>query len=196
MPPQSTRGRVTKSCETCGKAFTVAPARAEKRRFCQWSCYAGSAGVLGSCLHCGSSFRASRRQLIDGRGKFCSHKCSNDHRATGHITKYGYLRLSNNGKFYLEHRKIAEDMIGRPLKPNEVVHHDDENKLNNDPSNLKVMTRSEHQKLHLQRKRGWSRLYDKCLMCQTTLHTYAGRGYCRACYHHARNRGLFIVQTQ
>lgn len=48
-----------------------------------------------------------------------------------------------------EHRVVAEEMIGRPLMPNEIVHHLDGNKQNNNPSNLRVMTQSEHVKLHL-----------------------------------------------
>lgn len=46
------------------------------------------------------------------------------------------------------HRVIAEQMIGRPLVKGEIVHHIDGNKHNNDPSNLQVMTQSEHMKLH------------------------------------------------
>lgn len=46
------------------------------------------------------------------------------------------------------HRVVAEEMLGRPLKRGEIVHHIDGNKHNNDPSNLQVMTQSEHMKLH------------------------------------------------
>lgn len=52
-----------------------------------------------------------------------------------------------------EHRVVAEAMIGRPLFSDEHVHHIDGNKHNNSPSNLQVMTRSEHLKLHAMKKR-------------------------------------------
>jgi hypothetical protein len=47
------------------------------------------------------------------------------------------------------HRVFAEAAIGRPLLKNEIVHHLDGNKLNNDLSNLKVMSQSDHMKLHV-----------------------------------------------
>lgn len=46
------------------------------------------------------------------------------------------------------YRYIIEHEIGRKLDKNEVVHHIDHNKNNNDISNLVVMSRSEHTKLH------------------------------------------------
>lgn len=46
-------------------------------------------------------------------------------------------------------RWIAEKLIGRPIRSDEVVHHIDGNRLNNDPSNLLVCTRSWHYSIHL-----------------------------------------------
>lgn len=50
------------------------------------------------------------------------------------------------------HRVVAERKVGRQLKANEDVHHDDEDKRNNTPSNLFVLSRSAHAKLHSQRR--------------------------------------------
>jgi hypothetical protein len=47
-----------------------------------------------------------------------------------------------------EHRLIMERFLGRKLSSNEVVHHKDGNKRNNDINNLEVMSRSKHSKLH------------------------------------------------
>ena len=47
------------------------------------------------------------------------------------------------------HRIAAEKMLGRPLKPGEVVHHIDENKRNNNPDNLMVFSsQKEHAAYH------------------------------------------------
>ena len=44
-------------------------------------------------------------------------------------------------------------MLGRKLKPDEVVHHIDGNKRNNEPSNLKVFeNQAEHARFHMELK--------------------------------------------
>lgn len=75
----------------------------------------------------------------------------------GLTINYKYIYVNKNGYFmncedrnhrYLVHRKVMEEYLGRKLKNNEIVHHKDMNKLNNDISNLEIMSRSEHTKLH------------------------------------------------
>lgn len=71
----------------------------------------------------------------------------------------GYIEITrgpNKGRH--EHDVIMEQAIGRPLLPEEVVHHIDENKTNNELSNLQLMTRSAHAALHrwLRRERNAS----------------------------------------
>ena len=65
-----------------------------------------------------------------------------------------YLRRGRRDDVYRKsggrhvHRTIAEEKIGRPLRPGEIVHHIDHNRQNNHPSNLEVMTQAEHCKAH------------------------------------------------
>ncbi len=47
----------------------------------------------------------------------------------------------------MEHRAVAEEMIGRSLRSDEAVHHINGDKLDNQEENLLVMTRSEHRRL-------------------------------------------------
>jgi hypothetical protein len=64
------------------------------------------------------------------------------------------LRGRGDGKSYPkhmgrhEHRVVAERMLGRKLVKGEIVHHADGNKMNNDQSNLLVMTQGEHMREH------------------------------------------------
>jgi hypothetical protein len=41
-----------------------------------------------------------------------------------------------------------EEHLGRKLNSNEIVHHIDGNKANNDISNLQIVTRAEHINIH------------------------------------------------
>jgi hypothetical protein len=43
-----------------------------------------------------------------------------------------------------KHRMVAEQRLGRRLGPNQLVHHKDDDKRNNTPSNLRVETRHDH----------------------------------------------------
>lgn len=70
--------------------------------------------------------------------------------------KNGYIQFRDNshplsyksdGSVYL-HRHLASIKVGRWIDGDEHVHHIDGNKLNNDLSNLEVLTNSEHAKLH------------------------------------------------
>lgn len=62
------------------------------------------------------------------------------------LIKDGYLVVSGYNCEIFIHRAVAENKLGRPLLPNEVAHHIDGNKFNNDPNNIKVVTRSNHVK--------------------------------------------------
>lgn len=54
---------------------------------------------------------------------------------------------SRIGKVYV-HRHVASVKVGRWLGKNEIVHHIDGNKENNDPANLDVMSNVDHGKMH------------------------------------------------
>lgn len=60
---------------------------------------------------------------------------------------YRYIYVSYR-HYEPEHRLVMEARLGRKLQPDEHVHHIDENTLNNDISNLQLLSASEHMKAH------------------------------------------------
>lgn len=86
-------------------------------------------------------------------------KCRNIYRkrGTGTIRK-GYLLVGHGSKQRPVHIAIAEKALGRPLPPNAVVHHVDDNGLNNTHTNLVIcQDQAYHMLLHARQ-----RAYDAC----------------------------------
>lgn len=107
-------------------------------------------GKIKRCKYCGKEFYSTRNN-------FCSKECVSNYRSDNYINKKMYeengynvvhIRGYNKKGNVKVHRLIMEQHLGRNLTKNEVVHHIDGNKKNNDISNLKVMTRGEHSKYH------------------------------------------------
>ena len=81
----------------------------------------------------------------------------------GHVTSAGYRVISRKGRKNLyEHRVVMEEMLGRSLASNEVVHHRDGNRSNNSPDNLQLMTRGQHD----QNKDGIKRYFNTGPLCE------------------------------
>ena len=59
------------------------------------------------------------------------------------------LNFKNYNGYVYEHRYVMECALGRALGKNEIVHHKDGNKLNNDISNLELTNRGEHVHRHM-----------------------------------------------
>lgn len=65
----------------------------------------------------------------------------------------GYWLIRVDGVWRLEHRVIAERVLGRRLKRHEEVHHINGDRLDNDNRNLLVCTALYHQMLHVRMMR-------------------------------------------
>lgn len=57
-------------------------------------------------------------------------------------------KVKVDGKLVREHIATMEKILGYPIPKGYVVHHKDEDTTNNDPDNLQLMTKKEHDRLH------------------------------------------------
>lgn len=108
------------------------------------------------------------------------------------VTNYGYIKVrclehpfKDCDGFVFEHRLIAEKYLlnnensieingKKYLKPNYTVHHKDENKINNKPENLEIMTKERHSKIHaLKRNKKKCKKVDKFDFNENYIETYS-----------------------
>jgi len=172
------------TCVGCGKSFDVIPYRADKARYCSRSCRfshlpAYNKGpkvrVEKQCMVCGGIFFViPYRQK---RALFCSIKC----RSEGAIGKkrprpprigykivrgYKLIFKPNHpdttilNPYIKEHRLVVEHHLKRRLTNQEVVHHINENKLDNRIENLLVLDNRIHAIIHTRHLRKKSDLLD------------------------------------
>jgi hypothetical protein len=75
-------------------------------------------------------------------------KCliKSSHLSRTYVNSNGYVVIRKSNK--LEHREIAKRTMGRELLANEVVHHINGNKINNNLYNLCLMDRDQHEFYH------------------------------------------------
>ncbi len=62
--------------------------------------------------------------------------------------KSGYQVFREGGKMLSVHKRVAEKKVGGGIYEGYEVHHKDGNKDNNRPSNLAVIKKSFHRKIH------------------------------------------------
>lgn len=140
--------RVKLTCAECNSQFELLPCQMLKGRgqFCSKSCAhkAMQKGRELQCSWCDSSFYRTASEQERAETYFCSILCYQEHRSE-FIKKTTYKK---EGRRH-EHRVVAERSLGRTLLLNEIVHHIDCDKHNNEPWNLAVLpNRVIHGQIH------------------------------------------------
>lgn len=119
--------------------------------------------IYWECLcDCGSIAIKAGKTLKNGRTRSCG--CLHSEQAIENIKNYnndnevqiwskrevygGYIEIKTPEGWAREHVYEIEKKIGRKLGKNEIVHHVDGNKKNNEISNLILMTNGEHSSFH------------------------------------------------
>lgn len=114
-------------------------------------------GKYIKCIICEKEFwKKPSEDRRGGQRKYCSWACmTSDKKLSlpyGEYLSYdGYIvvnRTTDGRKQIKKHRLIMEEHIGRKLSSKEIVHHKNENKLDNKIENLQIVSRSEHNIIH------------------------------------------------
>lgn len=61
---------------------------------------------------------------------------------------FPYVRVTGGGMNVRRSRVLLASKLGRPLTPAEHAHHGDENRFNDSPDNIDVLTPAEHNRVH------------------------------------------------
>lgn len=162
--------KIAYRCLQCGKIFLGY--KNAYRKFCSVSCmkqyqigknaphWQGGKTVY-VCQNCGQIIK----DLSTIKRKFCSTICMREYQKRENhpqwnggrkITTDGSIAILNHSHphttqdgYVLEHRLVMEKIIGRFLKPEEVVHHINKNRQDNHPENLILFKNNgEHCKHH------------------------------------------------
>lgn len=129
------------NCISCGQFFY---SFSKTAIWCKNGCGLRN-GAQAVCLNCKKSYYQPQHRLKRSEIHFCSRQCywqycrgkKHPRWRGGHINN-GYRLVCVNAKNILEHRLVMAEILGRPLKRFEVVHHKNGMRSDNRPENLEL----------------------------------------------------------
>lgn len=135
----------SKYCNECNKARKREYARERYKTMKERGISKKRYGT-GICIYCGKEY------TINHKGQLGHGECRIKH---SHKTVDNYNSVKRSNKGNTIGRQIILD-LGFEISPDMVVHHMDENPDNNQLSNLIILNRSYHAKLHRILEKNWS----------------------------------------
>jgi DNA-directed RNA polymerase subunit M/transcription elongation factor TFIIS len=145
-------------CDRCGKPLFKYESQIKGKNFCSRQCASEySNKVLNPDGYKYRSFEVNSKRMSHMNQELNPVRMTPSTRRKVREARLGSGKGKGYAKYYgkHEHRVAAEKMLGRPLRPGEIVHHIDGDKRNNNPENLIVFaSQSDHVIWH----RKWGRL--------------------------------------
>lgn len=140
---------IIRKCKVCNKEFSTYPSKIKigRGKYCSKVCCLKKTGIK-------KGQRLSRETEFKKGEKPSFYKGFRHTQSRPGGRKYTQLHRPNHpdcdsSGYVREHRLVAEQKIGRRLSSDEIVHHIDDDGLNNHPDNLEVMPKREHDKMNI-----------------------------------------------
>lgn len=158
------------NCKICGSGFMVYPYRESTAIFCSRKC---------KSIHIGVIRREKAKPRISSQGYYFI-KMPGYHRAN----KQGYAKVADI---------VAEKHFNIILNKNQIVHHKDKDRLNDSPENLEILSKIDHDIIHLTEGLAFRVIKSKNKKCSyaNCLRKHEAKGFCKMHYKREKRRHNF-----
>lgn len=136
-----------KSCAVCNKSFVTYPSKIAlgRGKYCSSVCCLSVTSKILAYVGEHTRFKKGQKPKNSTGFRFVQARKNSGIYKEIHVPTHPFC---NKSGYVREHRLVMEQHLKRYLTQDEIVHHKDENTLNNDISNLEVMLKVEHDRMN------------------------------------------------